>query len=96
MTFGSVYKDYIMAKLGTKKNPVVIRVQNENRIPELIKILEKLDCKYFVEFNPDEPEDISAIEKLQNPPEPLKSSKIPRNAPCPCDSGKKYKKCCGW
>lgn len=20
--------------------------------------------------------------------------KIPRNAPCPCDSGKKYKKCC--
>jgi len=24
-----------------------------------------------------------------------KSTKIPRNAPCPCGSGKKYKKCCG-
>lgn len=23
------------------------------------------------------------------------SRKIPRNAPCPCGSGKKYKKCCG-
>ena len=24
-----------------------------------------------------------------------KSSKIGRNDPCPCGSGKKYKKCCG-
>ena len=23
------------------------------------------------------------------------SNKIPRNAPCPCRSGAKYKKCCG-
>ena len=27
--------------------------------------------------------------------EPIKSDKIPRNAPCPCGSGKKYKKCHG-
>ena len=26
---------------------------------------------------------------------PLRSSKIGRNHPCPCGSGKKYKKCCG-
>jgi len=26
---------------------------------------------------------------------PLGRSKIGRNAPCPCGSGKKYKKCCG-
>ena len=24
-----------------------------------------------------------------------KSKKVGRNAPCPCGSGKKYKKCCG-
>ncbi|MDY6954197.1 MAG: SEC-C metal-binding domain-containing protein [Thermodesulfobacteriota bacterium] len=24
-----------------------------------------------------------------------KEKKIGRNAPCPCGSGKKYKKCCG-
>jgi uncharacterized protein YecA (UPF0149 family) len=24
----------------------------------------------------------------------LKSTKIGRNQPCPCNSGKKYKKCC--
>ena len=28
--------------------------------------------------------------------EPLKADKAPgRNDPCPCGSGKKYKKCCG-
>jgi preprotein translocase subunit SecA len=31
------------------------------------------------------------------PPAPLRreGDKIGRNAPCPCGSGKKYKKCCG-
>jgi hypothetical protein len=28
-------------------------------------------------------------------PAPRPSTKIPRNAPCPCGSGRKYKKCCG-
>lgn len=27
--------------------------------------------------------------------EPARSTKVPRNAPCPCGSGKKYKQCCG-
>lgn len=29
------------------------------------------------------------------PSEPAHSTKVGRNAPCPCGSGKKYKKCCG-
>lgn len=35
--------------------------------------------------------------KLPPPVEPIKSDKkeIGRNDPCPCGSGKKYKKCCG-
>lgn len=28
-------------------------------------------------------------------PEPMVEKKIPRNEPCPCGSGKKYKQCCG-
>ena len=27
--------------------------------------------------------------------EPKKSTKVGRNDPCPCGSGKKYKQCCG-
>ncbi|SER79631.1 YecA family protein [Salipaludibacillus aurantiacus] len=26
---------------------------------------------------------------------PVRSEKVGRNEPCPCESGKKYKKCCG-
>jgi uncharacterized protein len=30
------------------------------------------------------------------PREPLRRAAVPeRNAPCPCGSGRKYKKCCG-
>ncbi len=31
----------------------------------------------------------------KEPPPPVQVEKIGRNEPCPCGSGKKYKKCCG-
>ena len=36
------------------------------------------------------------LSKLNSPPQPIKSKaeKIGRNDPCPCGSGKKFKKCC--
>jgi len=44
-------------------------------------------------------DEIKAEEELiKNTPkvEPIKADHAPdRNAPCPCGSGKKYKKCCG-
>ena len=52
-------------------------------------------------------EDVEEIEQQQRkqrlvfnlaedvPQEPAKSDKVGRNDPCPCGSGKKYKKCCG-
>ena len=33
--------------------------------------------------------------RMGSTPPPASSTKISRNAPCPCGSGKKYKKCCG-
>lgn len=42
---------------------------------------------YLEEFEDREASDV---------PEPIKvGPSIDRNEPCPCDSGKKYKKCCG-
>ena len=35
------------------------------------------------------------LENDQNPPMTAKGGKVGRNDPCPCGSGKKYKKCCG-
>ncbi len=44
-------------------------------------------------------DDIEAEEELlenTDKVEPIKADKAPsRNDPCPCGSGKKYKKCCG-
>ena len=35
------------------------------------------------------------IKKMRGNVQPKKSARIKRNAQCPCNSGKKYKKCCG-
>ena len=37
---------------------------------------------------------LPAIAARQHHEEPIRSQKIGRNEPCPCGSGKKYKKCC--
>ncbi|MBO6180730.1 SEC-C domain-containing protein [bacterium] len=38
---------------------------------------------------------LGIIEDEENKPEIDLSQKIGRNDPCPCGSGKKFKKCCG-
>jgi uncharacterized protein YecA (UPF0149 family) len=42
------------------------------------------------------PESSPALPDYYEPPRPVVSPpKIGRNEPCPCGSGKKFKKCCG-
>ena len=85
-----------MAKLGTAKNPAVVKVKTKKRMKEVAAIFEKNDWNYKIELDPDAPEDISELELLQNwPKTTLAETKVGRNDPCPCGSGKKYKKCCG-
>ena len=84
------------AKLGTEKNPAVVRVQTKKRMKEVAQIFEKNAWKHIIELEPDQPEDIADLEILLNPPKTVVAEKkIGRNDPCPCGSGKKYKKCCG-
>lgn len=84
-----------MAKLGTDKKPAVVKVQTHERAEEVIALCNEHGWKVVISVEPDEPEDISDIERLQNPPTPDRAVvRVNRNAPCPCGSGKKYKKCC--
>ena len=84
------------ARLGTEKRPAAVHVQTEARLKEVSSIFEENGWKFIAGLEPDEPEDISDLELLLNTPKPAKSEKkIGRNEPCPCGSGKKYKKCCG-
>ncbi len=84
------------AKLGTEKNPAVVEVQTEKRLKEVTSIFEEHGWNYSINLEPDKPENITDLEILLNPPEQKRvEKKIGRNDPCPCGSGKKYKKCCG-
>ena len=44
---------------------------------------------------PDKPEDMGDVEQALVPPTPaVAAPKVGRNEPCPCGSGKKFKRCC--
>ncbi len=82
-------------KLGTKKQPAVVHVQTEEREAEVSKTFEDNGWEYSVEVDADEPEDVTDLDTLLNPvSQATTSKKAGRNEPCPCGSGKKYKKCC--
>jgi len=84
-----------MAKLGSDNKPAVVHVQTQERAEEILSICDEHGWKVIIGLEPDKPENISDIEKLLNPSSPVKVAlKIGRNEPCPCGSGKKYKKCC--
>jgi SWIM/SEC-C metal-binding protein len=85
-----------MAKLGTNKHPIVVRVREPARAEEIMKICHEHGWQVIVGIEPDKSEDITDLEKMLNPPEPIVTAhlKIGRNDPCLCGSGKKYKKCC--
>jgi SWIM/SEC-C metal-binding protein len=85
----------LMAKLGTEKRPIIVHVRTEERGRYVAEQCTLRGWHYIIGFEPDKPEDISDLEKALNPPVPVQSEKIGRNDPCPCGSGKKYKKCCG-
>ena len=98
-----------MVKLGKSGNPVRFRVNNEQRMKEIVFICEKNNWKFIAAIEPDEPENISEVEYMLNPKAFSKRPKIKsstnstirksepdigRNESCPCGSGLKYKKCC--
>lgn len=90
-----VIKKRVMAKLGSEKRPVIVRVHSDEKARYVADTCSENGWHYIIGFEPDKPEDISDLEKLLHPSQQqAKSMKIDRNSSCPCGSGKKYKKCC--
>ena len=58
--------------------------QDEEALERLKQEMELSEDELHFNFDEDESETKQIIEK-----------KVPRNSPCPCGSGKKYKQCCG-
>jgi SWIM/SEC-C metal-binding protein len=85
-----------MASLGSKARPAVVKVQTEERAQEILALCDENDWQVIVGMEPDEPEDITDVLKLQNPELFIaRRPELPgRNDPCTCGSGVKFKKCC--
>jgi SWIM/SEC-C metal-binding protein len=81
--------------LELRKKPIIVRVQTQERGLHVAELCAEQGWHYIIGLEPENPEDISDLEKALNPPQPVQSEKVGRNDPCPCGSGKKYKKCCG-
>jgi SWIM/SEC-C metal-binding protein len=91
-----VYDGKKEAKLGTEGNPAVVSVKTKEKKKEVTAIFKKNGWVGVIELKPDKPEDLAALRRLEKPLKPVKVKETPgRNDPCPCGSGKKYKKCCG-
>ncbi len=85
-----------MASIGTKKNPAVVRVHTPERAQRVLDFCVEHEVVVIVGIEPDKPEDLSDVERALLARQPARSTpKLGRNAPCPCGSGKKSKKCCG-
>ena len=83
-------------KLGTKKNPAAVHVKTKKRMKEVESIFKEHGWEYTIELDKDKEENIRDLEILLNTPQTVTvDKKTGRNEPCPCGSGKKYKKCCG-
>jgi SWIM/SEC-C metal-binding protein len=85
-----------VARIGTEKHPAVARVQTEARMKQVMALCRQNNIHFIIGLEPDKPEDITDIERALSPPVPVTAApKIGRNDPCPCGSGRKFKKCCG-
>jgi SWIM/SEC-C metal-binding protein len=85
-----------MASLGSKARPAVVKVQTEERAQEILELCDESGWQVIVGMEPDQPEDITDVLKLQNPELFIaRRPELPgRNDPCTCGSGLKFKKCC--
>jgi len=84
------------AKLGSEKNPAVVRVQSEARFEEVSAMLEKQGWVGRISIEPNTAEDLADLERLLHPQKPtVVGKKVGRNELCSCGSGRKFKNCCG-
>jgi SWIM/SEC-C metal-binding protein len=84
-----------MPRLGSRGNPLLLSVHTPEQAEELVARCDALGWNVVVRIAPDEPMDLQDLEhKLLPDVLEYEGPKLSRNEPCPCGSGKKYKKCC--
>lgn len=84
-----------MAKLGSKKRPICVRVASDEQLQVVADRCAQLDLHFIAEMAPGLPPDLEQLERASAVPQPATARlRVGRNAPSPCGSGRKFKKCC--
>ena len=77
-------------KVLPKNHPNLISAKRDMEMFKTTLLFDRFENEYGAKRV-----DIDEIENIFEIPSIQRDKKIPRNSPCPCKSGKKYKKCCG-
>jgi len=94
-----------------QQNPLIVyKKEGFDMFQEMIERVKEETLSILFRIQPAEPESLTDMQKApeqqlvfsggessspKKKPATRASGKVGRNAPCPCGSGKKYKKCCG-
>ena len=90
------YKTKKVLRPGTETNPARVIVQTAQRSSELQALAKANDIIIEVVIDEEKPEYTVELDTLlQKTATQVKEKTPSRNDPCICNSGKKYKKCCG-
>ena len=83
--------------LGNKVRPAIVNVQTEEEALNILMIADQQGWLVITEVREDLPENILEFRILRDGIHPGNSYQTSpsRNEPCPCGSGKTYRKCCG-
>lgn len=88
--------DEITRRGGTATTAEEVSDDAVHGLPQYLPLIAMLAYRYRgLESAPYGPVGPTGLEPTTEPPQPVQSQKVGRNQPCPCGSGKKYKKCCG-
>ena len=90
--------------LGQQDPVIAYKLEGFNMFDEMVDQIRQDTVRYLfgitIEKQPTERKQIVDVDNIEAPTdEPkqpvVKETKVGRNGPCPCGSGKKYKNCCG-
>jgi len=103
-------KDGIGLRGYAQQNPLVVyKKEGYEMFSEMISRIQEQTLSILFRIQVEKPEKIKELQKpkeqkllfssgkeeLKKKPVQRQETKVGRNAPCPCGSGKKFKKCCG-
>lgn len=84
-----------MESLGTKQKPATVRVHSRELAEALLVYCRSRDWMLIAGVEPDKTEDISDLRRLcERYPWIDALGRVGKEEPCPCGSGKRFKKCC--